>query len=155
MCSNLPSMRGTHITVIASAALLLTACGASDTAAPVTVTAAPSTVTVNQSASTAAPTPAQSPVPAAPVTPAPAVAAGPWVMPNVVGQDLQAAQNTIQALTDYKVFFSGSKDLSGQGRMQINDRNWQVCTSTPLAGWRFTEQTAVEFGVVKDSETCP
>jgi len=83
------------------------------------------------------------------------VAAGPWVMPNLVGQDLQAAQNSIQALTDYKVFFSGSKDLSGQNRMQINDRNWQVCTSTPPAGTTFTEQTAVEFGVMKESETCP
>jgi hypothetical protein len=76
-------------------------------------------------------------------------------MPSVIGQDLQAAQNTIQALTDYKVFFSGSKDLTGQGRMQLNDRNWQVCTSTPPPGTTFTEQTSVEFGVVKESESCP
>lgn len=76
-------------------------------------------------------------------------------MPNLIGQDLQAAQNAIQALTDYKVFFSGSKDLTGEGRMQMNDRNWQVCTSTPAAGSLLTEQTSVEFGVVKESESCP
>jgi len=119
----------------------------------VTVTASPSTVTVSQSASAVAQPPLAPPAETA--TPAPAVAAGPWVMPNLVGKDLQAAQNTIQAMTEYKVFFSGSKDLSGQNRMQINDRNWQVCTSTPPAGTTFTEQTAVEFGVVKESETCP
>jgi len=146
-------MRGIHATAAICASLLLAACGSSDESAPVTVTASPSTVTVSQSASAAAPAPVQSPT--ATAEPAPAVAAGPWVMPNLVGQDLQAAQNSIQALTDYKVFFSGSKDLSGQNRMQINDRNWQVCTSTPPAGTTFTEQTAVEFGVMKESETCP
>ena len=153
VCFNLRCLRGIHITAVIGASLLLAACGSSDESAPVTVTASPSTVTVSQSASVAAPAPVEPPV--ATATPAPAAAAGPWVMPNVVGQDLQAAQNTIQALTDYKVFFSGSKDLSGQSRMQINDRNWQVCTSTPPAGATFTEQTAVEFGVVKESEACP
>ncbi|OFJ50486.1 hypothetical protein [Mycolicibacterium grossiae] len=76
-------------------------------------------------------------------------------MPDLIGQDLQAAQNSVQALTDYNVFFSGSKDLTGQGRMQINDRNWTVCTSTPPAGTSFTKQTAVEFGVVKTDGPCP
>ena len=126
-------MRGTGSTVVISASLLLAACDSSEKPAPVTVTASPSTVTVSQTAA----------------------AAGPWVMPNLVGQGLQVVQNTIQALTDYKVFFSGSTDLSGQGRMQISDRNWQVCTSTPPPGTTFTEQTSVEFGVVKEGETCP
>lgn len=76
-------------------------------------------------------------------------------MPNLIGRDLQAAQNTIQTLTDYKVFFSGSTDLTGEGRMQINDRNWHVCTSTPAAGAIITAGTDISFGVVKQSESCP
>ena len=129
--------------------IVISGCGSSDTAPTTTVTAQPSTVTVRETPSAVpAPAPAQQ-------APAPSVAAGPWTMPDLIGQDLQAAQNAIQALTDYKVFFSGSKDLTGKGRMQVSDRNWQVCSSTPPAGTTITEQSSVEFGVVKLSESCP
>lgn len=129
--------------------IVISGCGSSGTAPTTTVTAQPSTVTVRETPSAVpAPAPAQE-------IPAPSVAAGPWTMPNLIGQDLQAAQNAIQALTDYKVFFSGSKDLTGKGRMQVSDRNWQVCSSTPPAGATITEQSSVEFGVVKLSESCP
>ncbi|WP_319431846.1 PASTA domain-containing protein [Mycobacterium sp. RTGN5] len=77
-------------------------------------------------------------------------------MPNLIGRNLQDAQNAIQALTENKVFFSGSTDLTGKGRMQVLDRNWQVCTSTPQPGSTFTADTRIDFGVVRtDSETCP
>lgn len=77
-------------------------------------------------------------------------------MPNLVGKDLQGAQDAIQSLTDDAVWFSSSTDLTGQGRMQIDDRNWQVCTSTPAPGATLTVGTEIDFGVVrKDSESCP
>lgn len=79
-----------------------------------------------------------------------------WTMPNLIGKDLQGAQDAIQSLTDDAAWFSGSTDLTGKGRMQIDDRNWVVCTSTPAPGAAFTESTDIDFGVVKkDIESCP
>lgn len=87
---------------------------------------------------------------------APAAAAPAWTMPNLVGMDLQGAQDAIQSLTDGKVWFSSSTDLTGKGRAQISDRNWQVCSSTPSPGSKFTVDTAIDFGVVRvDTEECP
>ncbi|MCV7322304.1 hypothetical protein [Mycolicibacterium confluentis] len=87
---------------------------------------------------------------------APVAAADSWTMPNLIGSDLQGAQDAIQSLTDDQVWFSDSVDLTGQDRMQINDRAWVVCSSTPAPGATFTESTAVTFGVVrKGSESCP
>lgn len=77
-------------------------------------------------------------------------------MPDLTGQNLQAAQDAVQALTGGKVFYSGSTDLTGQSRMQVMDRNWQVCTSTPTPGSTITATSTVEFGVVRiDTESCP
>lgn len=87
---------------------------------------------------------------------APYASADTWTMPNLIGKDLQGAQDAIQSLTSDAVWYSGSTDLMGQGRMQINDRNWVVCSSTPAPGASFTESTKVSFGVVKkDIESCP
>lgn len=79
-----------------------------------------------------------------------------WTMPNLIGSNLQDAQDAIQALTNNGVFFSGSTDLTGQGRNQIMDANWQVCTSTPPPGATITKDTMIDFGVVRiDIEDCP
>ena len=78
-----------------------------------------------------------------------------WTMPNLIGMDLQGAQDAIQSLTRGAVWFSGSTDLTGKGRAQIIDRNWQVCTSTPAVGATITTNTAIRFGVVRDTEKCP
>jgi hypothetical protein len=79
-----------------------------------------------------------------------------WTMPNLVGMDLQGAQDAIQSLTRGEVWNSGSTDLTGQGRMQISDRNWVVCTSTPPPGAKFNVSTEITFGVVRiDTESCP
>jgi len=86
---------------------------------------------------------------------APAQSDSSWTMPNLVGTDLQGAQDTIQSLTHGKVWFSSSTDLTGQGRAQIADRNWIVCSSTPPPGAAFTARTTIDFGVVRDTETCP
>jgi hypothetical protein len=77
-------------------------------------------------------------------------------MPNLIGKDLQGAQDAIQSLTSDAVWYSGSTDLTGKGRMQIDDRNWVVCSSTPAPGASFTESTKIDFGVVKKGiESCP
>ncbi len=76
-------------------------------------------------------------------------------MPDETGKTLQRAQDDLQALTGNPLFVSTSEDLTGKGRQQIMDRNWQVCSSTPPPGMAFTAQTNVVFGVVKESETCP
>jgi hypothetical protein len=55
-------------------------------------------------------------------------------MPNLIGMDLQGAQHAIQLLTADAVWFSGSTDLTGKGRLQLDDRNWVVCNSTPPPG---------------------
>ena len=123
----------------ASLAVLLSACGGGGEEA------APSTVTVRETVSSA---------PAAPATPAPAAQS--WTMPDLRGQNLQAAQDAIQRLTNDQVFFSGSTDLTGAGRNQVLDRNWQVCTSTPAPGETLSAGTPVDFGVVRiDTEVCP
>lgn len=79
-----------------------------------------------------------------------------WTMPNLIGRDLQGAQDSIQSLTHDAVWSTSSTDLTGRGRAQISDRDWQVCSSTPPPGAKFTATTKVGFGVVRfDSETCP
>ena len=80
-----------------------------------------------------------------------------WTMPNLVGTDLQGAQDAIQSLTHGEVWLSTSTDLTGKGRAQIVDRNWTVCSSTPSPGAAFTATTTttIDFGVVRDTETCP
>ncbi|OHT80904.1 hypothetical protein BKG69_07570 [Mycobacteroides chelonae] len=79
-----------------------------------------------------------------------------WTMPDLVGQNLQAAQDAIQALTGDAVFFTGSTDATGRGRQQVLDRNWKVCASTPAPGSTFGVTTKIDFSVVKfDTESCP
>ena len=46
-----------------------------------------------------------------------------WTMPNLIGRDLQGAQDAIQSLTHDAIWYSGSTDLTGKGRAQILDRN--------------------------------
>ena len=50
------------------------------------------------------------------------------LMPNVLCMNLQEAQDEIQ---DHGVFFSRSEDATGEGRMQLNDSNWQVVAQIP------------------------
>jgi hypothetical protein len=69
-------------------------------------------------------------------------------MPAVVCMNLQAAQNLIQ---EHGVFFSRSEDATGQGRMQINDRNWIVVAQRPEPGAVIGEGEAV-LSVVKLDE---
>ncbi len=120
--------------------------------------------------SSSAPSPADgTPIPApvtvtvtetpAPVTssaPPPATATAPVVdfaMPDLVGLDLQTAQNTIQA---DGVFLSRSHDLLGM-RNQVLDSNWVVCTQNIPVGQQVTgdAEGLIDLGVVQREESCP
>lgn len=70
------------------------------------------------------------------------------LMPNVICMNLQSAQDLIQTTG---VFFSNSEDATGQGRMQIFDRNWIVIAQRPEPGTPFGEGDAV-LSVVKYGE---
>ena len=144
-------------TIVSGLAIALAGCGGGGgSSAPSTVTAT-SRVTVTetptqQPTSTYLTPPDSSTVQSPPAESSPAES---WTMPNEIGKNLQRAQDDLQALTGNPMFVSTSEDLTGMGRMQIMDRNWQVCSSTPPPGSVFTSQTNVVFGVVRDSENCP
>lgn len=71
-------------------------------------------------------------------------------LPDLTGQDLQAAQDAAQAAGFYGL---DDQDASGQGRLQVMDRNWTVCSQEPAAGMHPTD-TLVTLYAVKDGESC-
>jgi hypothetical protein len=75
-------------------------------------------------------------------------------MPNLVGRNLQDAQDAIQALTGNAIFFTKSHDATGSGRHQILDRDWKVCSQNVKPGATFTADTGIDLGAVKLSERC-
>lgn len=74
-------------------------------------------------------------------------------MPDLVGLDLQSAQNAVQ---DLGVIYSVSHDLLGS-RNQVIDSNWVVCTQNAAPGQRVSGEVEgqLDFGVVKREERCP
>lgn len=78
-----------------------------------------------------------------------------WVMPNLVGSDLQAAQDQIQALTGNPTFITLSHDATGQARQQVVDSNWKVCSQNIAPGATIDPNTKIDFGTVKQTENCP
>jgi PASTA domain len=127
---------------------------ASSSTAPSVETVAQPPVTVTEKAPTSkGPAPAETPAPApssttskAPTSEAPADVKVP--MPDVVGMNLQAAQDKIQ---ETGIFFSRSEDATGAGRMQINDSNWTVVAQSPAAGELIGEGDAL-LSVVKNTD---
>ena len=79
---------------------------------------------------------------------------GSFAMPNEVGQVLQDAQDDIQRVSRDPFFFSHSHDLIDD-RLQILDRDWQVCTQHVPPGEAVTAEDEIDFGVVKLDESCP
>ncbi|MFE9776359.1 PASTA domain-containing protein [Streptomyces sp. NPDC005931] len=71
-------------------------------------------------------------------------------LPDLTGQDLQAAQDAAQAAGFYAL---DDQDASGQNRLQVLDRNWVVCSQEPEAGTHPTD-TKVTLFAVKDGESC-
>lgn len=72
-------------------------------------------------------------------------------LPDLTGETLQAAQDAAQAAGFYDLT---STDATGAERMQLLDRNWQVCAQTPSPGSHPTD-TTVDFSTVKIEESCP
>jgi PASTA domain len=75
-------------------------------------------------------------------------------MPNMVGKVLQDAQDEIQRVSGNPHFVTSSIDATGQGRHQILDRNWKVCSQSVPAGESFSATTHITLNVVKLSESC-
>ncbi|MFI6157296.1 hypothetical protein ACIBCA_31950 [Kitasatospora sp. NPDC051170] len=89
--------------------------------------------------------------PATAAAPPAAPAAKTGTLPNLVGKGLQTAQDTAQAAGFYNLT---SHDALGRDRLQIDDRNWKVCTQTPAPGAQ-AATAKVDLGAVKLDETCP
>jgi hypothetical protein len=127
-----------------------TAASSVDTTAPSSSSIAPAPTT------TQAPVPppaAVTPPPPPTPTPEPAPTPASFTMPDVVGMDLQSAQNLIQT---FGPFISRSHDLLG-GRNQLVDSNWIVCDQNIPAGQQVTgdAEGLIDLGVVKREEACP
>src|SRR5690606_38808503 len=98
---------------------------------------------------------AASPSPAATATaPAvvPAEVPATIVMPDLVGLNLQEAQDSLQALGSY---FLDQEDALGEGRVQLVDSNWQVCSQEPASGAEMPLEATVLLTAVKLDEACP
>jgi hypothetical protein len=132
----------------ATALLTLTACASTDTG-PSPSPSKPGTSTQDTDDRTRQDTGTTE---AHPETPDSATDAAPETatLPDLVGQDLQAAQDEAQAagfpLLD-------DQDAGGQNRLQVFDRNWTVCSQDPGPGTHPTD-THVTLYAVKDDETC-
>jgi hypothetical protein len=72
---------------------------------------------------------------------------------DFVGMELQTAQDAAQGDGIHAL---DSTDATGQGRMQLLDRNWTVCAQTPAAGETMSTDDTLTFDTVKSSEgeTC-
>ena len=74
---------------------------------------------------------------------------GGTTVPNVVGLDHQAAQNALQGEGLYAL---DEKDCSGQDRLLLFDRNWEVVKTDPPAGTKVSEDTTITLCSVKQGE---
>ena len=110
---------------------LLSACGSTPAPPPVTVTVTTTATVV--------------------VTPR-GVPVGTLAMPALVGLGLQDAQDQLQSLGS---FVLNQEDASGQGRHQLIDSNWKVCSQDPAAGSLISVTSSVTLRAVKNEETCP
>jgi hypothetical protein len=73
-------------------------------------------------------------------------------MPDLVGMVLQDAQDALQAKGSYLL---DQQDASGQGRLQLIDSNWRVCSQSPAPGASLSATTIVTLAAVKLAESCP
>ena len=132
--------------LVGAAAVMLAGCGedtksqgggvSSTTGSTATTTATtPSTTSTAPTATTTAST----------ATP-PTTAAAMTALPNVVGKDLQLAQDTLQAAGFYHLT---SHDSTGLKRLQVLDRNWRVTDQTPAAGTRVAADQLIDLGARK------
>jgi len=74
-------------------------------------------------------------------------------MPDVIGQNLQAAQDAVQEPTGFEVPVT-THDRSGANRTQVDDIDWRVCSQSPPPGAEITRDSTVDLGVVRQGEDC-
>jgi hypothetical protein len=131
-----------------AAALAISACGSATDEEPAaqTVTVVERTV-VEKPALESKPAAASKPKPKP--KPAAAESASRISVPNVVGENHQYAQDTMQAAGLYVL---DEEDATGQGRMLVWDRNWVVVEQIPAAGTMVTEDTTITLRSKKDGE---
>ncbi|MER0478550.1 DUF3761 domain-containing protein [Streptomyces sp. Edi2] len=70
---------------------------------------------------------------------------------DYTGQNLQEAQDAAQRKG---ISLLKSRDLSTRKRLQVWDRNWQVCDQEPAAGSVMHDTDTLTFAVVKADESC-
>jgi beta-lactam-binding protein with PASTA domain len=75
-----------------------------------------------------------------------------FVMPAVVGMNLQDAQDKLQSQGS---FLLTQTDATGLDRFQVDDDNWKVCFQKPAPGTTVKLSRLVELGAVKLDEQCP
>lgn len=75
-----------------------------------------------------------------------------FTMPDVVGMNLQEAQDALQALGSYLM---NQEDATDKGRLQILDDNWVVCSQDPASGTQYSKLDVVTLWSVKIGEDCP
>lgn len=73
-------------------------------------------------------------------------------MPDVVGMNLQEAQDLLQSLGSYML---DQQDASGEDRLQLLDSNWKVCSQQPAPGVESPLEATVVLASVKSDEYCP
>lgn len=75
-----------------------------------------------------------------------------FVMPALVGNNLQKAQDDLQSLGSYVL---DQKDATGAGRVTLIDSDWKVCGQKPRAGAKVLLIATVQLAAVKLHESCP
>lgn len=139
------------IALALASTLVLAACG---TTTDTQGAAAPATVTVTAPpADTSASEPATPPPPTATSKSSASAGsgggAGCIVVPDVVGQDHQLGQDTMQAAGLHRL---DEEDATGQGRLLLYDRNWTVVSQRPAAGTCVSDSTTILLRSKKDGE---
>ncbi|HWM12567.1 MAG TPA: PASTA domain-containing protein [Solirubrobacteraceae bacterium] len=78
-----------------------------------------------------------------------AAGGGGITVPSVVGLDHQAAQDALQGEGLWSL---DEEDCTGQGRMLLWDRNWEVVSTDPPAGTPVSEETTITICSKKQGE---
>lgn len=139
------SLRALAIAACTTSCLAGSGCGSGTATPPATV------VTVTAPAPSAAAPSGTTTPPTAPAAPTEGMTppAPRKRVPDVVGMNLQAAQDHLQAAGFYVL---NDKDATGQNRLQVMDRNWEVVRQDPAAGKRVSTDTLITLYAKKIGE---
>jgi hypothetical protein len=74
-----------------------------------------------------------------------------FIMPSVVGMNLQLAQDLLQSKGSYLI---DQEDFKGLSRFQVIDSNLKVCAQSPPASKKVLTSALVKLSSVKLAEKC-